>query len=227
MLFFFRNKSNASSSNNTATRNRPVKSHRPVRKVYGPDRIGIVGFERRAFVIARPADPYAHWLQTRIKTLPQRLGSTTNLTAGIRQSVDLLKKTPEGALRRIWLLSDGAPNEETGGIASAVEAAKRARCNINCIGFGPGAYDEKLLRSISKSTHNGKFVAVNALRKLTDTLIAGAGNGHRNHRHRQEYTVITIDMSASMGSPMEGKTRIEVVREAVLRLLAYKQQNFD
>lgn len=193
-----------------------------------PDLIGLVGFHDRAFVVAKPAEPYAAWLYERSQTLHQRLGGLTNMTAGLMLAVSLVRRSPHGAFRRIWLLSDGEPNVDRQGLNAAVQEARHARCNVNCIGFGDH-YNEGLLRQIAGATHNGKFVPVNSLRELTDTLIATdvqrAQHRHRHH-HRAETTVLAIDLSGSMSGRMEGRTKVEVVEEAVKRLLAYKQALF-
>jgi Mg-chelatase subunit ChlD len=200
------------------------------KKIFGSDRIGIVGYHDNAFVIAKPAEPHAHWLQTRLHNLYSKVGgSGTNITDGLRKGIQMLQKTPPGILRRLWLLTDGYANRETGQIMSMVQEAFKNRININTIGFGdPGGYDENLLRRIAENTHNGKFIPVNGLRELTDILIRSAGKNKRIKKgnHRAETTILTLDFSPSMTWMMEGKRRIDIVEEAVFRLLAYKQQCF-
>lgn len=214
----------------TRNRNRVNGRHRAnggVRKVYAPDRIGIVGFHDRGFVVAKPAEPHAAWLQQRSQQLHAKIGGLTNMTDGLRKSLMLIRRTPPGILRRIWLLSDGAPNVDKGGLVAVVDEARRAHCNINTIGFGDH-FNERLLRQIAGRTHNGKFLAVRTLRQLTDALIAnGDTSSHPPRRHhRSETTILTIDLSGSMTSSMGERTKVAVVEEAVLRLLVYKQQCF-
>jgi hypothetical protein len=204
--------------------------HRPpVRMIYAPDRIGLVGFHDRAFVIARPTEPFKGWLQHRAQQLHEKLGgSGTNIADGLRQAVELLEQTPPGVLRRVWLLSDGEANREVDGIMPAIERARAAYVNVNCIGIGD-KFDEALLRRIAAACHNGKFVPITTLRELTDALLArgdAPGNGCRRH-HRSETTVITCDCSLSMSEQMDGKPKIRVVEEATLRLLLHKQRNFS
>lgn len=216
----------------TRTAVRPPRGHVPARttKVRGPDHIGIVGFQHRAFVIAKPAEPHAAWLQERSQRLHERVGGEgTNIAAGLRTSVELLRTTWSGVLRRIWLLSDGEPNVEVGAIPMAVEEARRAYVNINTIGFGD-EYDEALLRQVASATHNGKFIPVRTLRQLSDALIQGDnGNGGLpgRHHHRAETTVLCIDLSLSMNEPMEGRRKIDIVEEAILHLLNWKQRVFS
>ena len=200
---------------------------RPARKVFGSDRIGIVVFATEGSVIARPAEPRSAWLLERSKKLHERVGGRTNMTDGLRKAVEMLKLTPPGILRRCWLLSDGEPNEEESTLMDVVAEASDAWININCIGFGD-SYNEALLRQIAGATHNGRFVSVRSLRELTEALICrvnGTSVKTRFH-HRAETTVLAIDLSGSMKGPMEGKTKVQVVEEAIVRLLHWKAECF-
>lgn len=194
---------------------------------YGADRIGLIGFHDRGFVIARPADPYAPWLKQRSQDLHNRMGGCTNMTDGLRQAINLLSAVPKGGHRRIWLLSDGRPNKETAGLMNRVDEARRAYININTIGFGDD-YDRDLLMQISRSTHNGKFVSVRSLQQLTQALVQTAPpRGNRQPSpHRTETTILCIDLSASMAGSMGAATKVQVVEEAILHLLHYKQRLF-
>ena len=195
----------------------------------GTDLIGLVIFNDNGQVVAKPAEPHAHWLQERVASLPSRVsGFSTNITDGLRKGLGLLKRSPKGRLRRIWLLTDGMPNREQGELMSVVAEARRHHVNINTIGFGdPGAalYDPGLLKKIAGATHNGRFVQVNSLRALSNALKrdARSGLGHR----RPETTVLVIDCSGSMVQRMENKPRIDVVVEAINHLLHYKQKCFS
>jgi len=191
---------------------------------YGPDRIGLVGFHDTGFVIAKPADPFASWLQTRAARLPMLVsGSCTNLAAGLDASLAMLRRTPVGVLRRAWLLSDGLPNRDTERIGPLVRAARNAYVNINTVAFGDGwGCDTGLLRRISRATHNGHFFTINNLRDLSDALIRG-GESRNTLRHRAETTVLCIDLSGSMLERMDGRRKIDVVVEAITALLRYKQ----
>jgi Mg-chelatase subunit ChlD len=212
-------------NNKQASSNRSASQHLR-RRVNGTDRIAIVGFHDEAMVIAKPAEPHAAWLQERSSRLHEKVtGSWTNMTDGLRKAIQILERTPSGIYRKIWLLTDGYPNRETSYLMQAVEQARQARININCIGFGD-KYDEELLRRISGATHNGKFVPVQTLRELTDALVLSSGNRNQHH-HRAETCVLTIDLSVSMLDSMEGKRKIDIVEQAILQLLHYKQQCFS
>ena len=214
-------------------RNKFNNNHRNGRYPTGPDKIGLVGFNDKGFVISEPAKAHEHTLQEKSQTLHQFVAGVTNMTDGLRKGVEMCEWSPRFALRRIWLLSDGYPNREIAGLMAMVEQAKNSYININTIGFGD-TYDEALLRQIADSTHNGKFVPVNSLRELTNALVAYGNNGkNRNggngnhHRRRMETTAMVIDLSGSMRAAMDGKTKVKVVEEAILHLLHYKQQLFS
>lgn len=202
--------------------------------MFGEDLLGFVGFHGAAFVIAKPASAHAPWLTQRSQILHDRIGGGgTNITAGLRQSLALLRFTPPGVQRRIWLLSDGEANVETGApLWAVVEEARRAYVNINTIGFGD-KFDEATLHKISSATHSGKFVSVRTLRELTNAfgVVFHSANGHndhrRYHRHRAETTILAIDLSASMQESMEGRPKVSVVEEAVLELIKFKQRVFS
>lgn len=206
-------------------------SQQPVRTIYGPDRTGITAFHDNGFVVAKPALAHAAWLQERTAKLPEKVsGSYTNITDGLRVSLELLKNAPPGCLKRIYLLTDGRPNRDTGSLMAVVEEARRWHVNINTIGFGDPQsreYDPELLRRIAAATHNGKFIEVDSLRKLSEALVRGGIQGQGGGRHRSETSILAVDCSGSMMLPMEGKRRIDVVVEAITHLLHYKQQCFS
>lgn len=212
-----------------------VPTHRPevelvrerprARPVYGPDRIGIVGFHDRGFVIARPAMPFAPWLVERTQTLHTRLGGLTNMSDGLQQALDLFETVPPGVFRRIWLLSDGDPNVDAESLFLVVQACAEAHININTIGFG-NRFNESLLRDIAAATHRGRFVPVQSLRELSLAL-AGTAGQQPGRPHRSETTVLAIDCSYSMQEPMEGRPKIEVVQEAILHLIHFKRRLFS
>ncbi len=208
-------------------RRRPLAPYqpRPTTVLPKPDRIGLVGFHEHGFVIARPAEPFAPWLVERSQTLRQRLGGRTNIADGLRQALHLLETTPPGIYRKIWLLSDGEPNVEVESLGPLVAACHQSRVNLNTIGFGD-AYDELLLRRLAGATHRGKFVPVQGLRELTRAL-AETDLPARSGPRRSETAVLVIDCSGSMAEPMEGRSKIAVVEEAILHLIHYKQRLFS
>jgi Mg-chelatase subunit ChlD len=207
----------------------PTAKHPQVStRCFGPDRVGLVGFHDRGFVVAVPAAPHAAWLLERSQKLHEKVGgSSTNITDGLRHGIRLLERTPPGVLRRIWLLTDGYPNREESQIFPMVEQARQRHINVNTIGFGD-RYDEALLRRIAGATHNGKFVPVHTLRELSEALGVGIDRREevKRRHHRAESTMLVLDCSPSMTERMDGRTKIRVVEEAVLHLLHYKQKLF-
>jgi hypothetical protein len=193
------------------------------------DLVGLVGFHDRGFIVAKPAEPHAHWLQERVASFPGRVsGNSTNITDGLRKGLEILEKTPKIRYRRIWLLTDGKNNREQDKLMSMVAKARNLHVNINTIGFGnPGSiyYDPDMLKKISGATHNGRFVPVSSLRELSKVLQGGGRFGIGNRK--AETTVLVIDCSGSMTQPMGNRQRIEVVVEAITHLLHYKQKCFS
>jgi Mg-chelatase subunit ChlD len=193
------------------------------------DLVGLVGFHDRGFIVAKPAEPHAHWLQERVASLPKRVaGNSTNMTDGLRKGLEILEKTPKNRYRRIWLLTDGKNNREQDKLMSMIAQAGLLHVNINTIGFGnPGSnhYDPDMLKKISSATHNGRFVPVSSLKELSAVLQDRdrIGLGKR----KAETTVLVIDCSPSMTLSMGNRQRIEVVVEAITHLLHYKQKCFS
>lgn len=196
------------------------------RKKRRTDYLGLVGFHDVGFIIAKPAEPYAPWLLTRSQNLASRLGCRTNMAAGLVKALELLETAPRGVHRRIWLLSDGAPNVDTSLLPGILEACYASHINVNTIGFGDD-FDERLLRDIAQATHNGKFVSVHNLRALTRVLTEIDNSNSDPSTRRFENTILAIDLSHSMIGPMEGRTKIEVVQEAIRYLIHYKQKLFS
>src|SRR5690349_2496044 len=101
-------------------------NHRQHRQmIFAPDRIGLVGFHDRAFVIARPTEAHASWLQQRSQEIHTKIGGQwTNITDGLRQGIELFADTPRGVFRRMWLLTDGYANV---GAQSLMPVVRQAR----------------------------------------------------------------------------------------------------
>lgn len=198
--------------------------------VYGSDRIALVVFNDDGKPLAVPAKPFAPWLQSRIQQLPLSIsGNCTNLAAGFDASIKMLQRTPPGIQRRIWLLSDGLPNRDTARIQSLVRIARDSHININTVQFGDNGHaNAQLLKTIANGTHNGTFYRIGNLRDLKHALMRGSKRiGPTRRHHRSETTVFCIDTSGSMLGSMEGRRKIDVVVEALLILLEYKQKTWS
>ena len=208
------------------------------------DRIGIVGFNDQARIIANLAGPHDPLLLKRTQQLHDYVTGGTNMTAGLRLGIEMLETVPRGTYRRIWLLSDGAPTVNAGELDQMVQRARHSYVNINTIAFGAKPHssvvnwllsivgfgynhDEGILRRIAQGTHNGHFVSVSSLRGLANTLTGSNGASAEVPYHRPEATVLSIDLSASMNESMEGRKKVQIVEEACLHLLLYKQELYS
>jgi len=200
-----------------------VSNHTP------PDRIALVGFATRAHILAAPAFPAApsiiDAIRNKLTAESSSIGSSTNITAGLRLAVSLLANAPRGFRKRAWLLSDGQPNEEASEIFPQVEVLRANWINLNCIAFGDDA-DEALLRRMAASTHNGHFF------KASDVAtLSAAFTGVRQRRHsiatKPEMTVFVLDQSGSMWDAIGSQRKIDVVAEALANLVHQKKQLFS
>jgi hypothetical protein len=208
------------------------------------DRIGIVGFNDQARIVANLAEPHDALLLKRTQQLHEYVTGGTNITAGLRLGIEMLEAVPRGIHRRIWLLSDGVPTVNVGELDQMVQRAHHSYININTIAFGARPhgilvdwllsivgfgynYDEGILRRIAQGTHNGHFVSAGSLRELANTLTGSSGASAKFPYHRPEATVLTIDLSASMNERMEGRNKVQIVEEACLHLLLYKQKLYS
>jgi Mg-chelatase subunit ChlD len=204
------------------------KPSRPYREIRCPDMLSLIGFNDDAKMLSPFVSAFDAGFVKAVQGLPMAVtGSATNMTAGLRLANDLLARMPKGLRRRIWLLSDGGgnhPEDLAGGITRQVTRAREQYTNINTIGFGdPGQFNKELLGCIAAATHNGKYFEATTVHALGTTFRRAAGRD-RNAAHRGEATVFVIDCSGSMAVyQMGGRQRIEVVRDAMIDLLRYKQ----
>jgi Mg-chelatase subunit ChlD len=192
-----------------------------------PDRIGLVGFHSTAHILAKPLPATDSSLAKAISTLEKHIDSYTNIAAGLRAAGQMLRSTPRGTLRRVWLLSDGEATHETNEIIPIARVLRSQYVNINCVGFGD-RYDEATLRKIATSTHSGRFYSVSDLQQLTAALAASYRpelGAHLHHR-RSEHTIFCIDLSPSMQEKMGQYTKIKTAQTALLQLLNWKQTLF-
>ena len=198
-------------------------------RIHCPDMMALVAFSESATTLSPFAGAYDGKFAAAVQQLPAVAGrgGTTNMTAGLRAANDLIARMPRGLRRRVWLLSDGGANVEVDGLWQQVTRAAAQHCNINTIGFGNrGEFDDQLLRRIAGATHNGKYCEATTIAALGQAFRRAAGQGHAVN-HRGEATVFCIDTSASMTSPMEGRTRIAAVRNAMNDLIVWKQANWS
>lgn len=220
MLFYSKPNNSHHTGNGAATRTGGIRC---------PDMLALVAFSEQATVLSSFVGAFDGKFVTAVQQLPDAAsrGGTTNITAGLRAANDMIARMPRGLRRRVWLLSDGGANVEVDGLWQQVHRATTQYCNINTIGFGdPGEFDEQLLKRIAGATHNGRYFEATTVAALGQAFRRAAGHAHPNN-HRGETTVFVIDASGSMTSPMEGRTRIDVVRNAMNDLLRWKQANWS
>lgn len=189
-----------------------------------PDLIGLVCFSTSSTVLASPSVASSGPLSEAVRTLHQKVGGSTNIAAGLRDSGAILRGAPKGFRKRIWLLSDGEVTTEKSAVIPTAEALRSAFVNINCIGFGD-RYDREVLERISATTHNGKFFQVSDIGSLTTAIMSGTRN--RNIATKPEATVFCIDVSGSMSEPMGNTTKIATVEAALMGLLEFKRWCFS
>ena len=202
---------------------RPASGHHAA-----PDQIALVGFSTQAHILASPAPASSPAILDAIrnKLIDQSNGNggATNITAGLRLANSLVQKAPRGFRKRVWLLSDGQPNEEEGQIFPQVDALRANWTNLNCIAFGSDA-DEELLRRMAAATHNGRFFQVSDLVTLS-TAFAGVRKHNHSIASKPEMTVFVLDQSGSMWDRCGSVRKIDVVAEALANLVHQKRTLF-
>jgi Mg-chelatase subunit ChlD len=201
---------------------RPTAHFRPE-----PDRIGLVGFHATAHILSKPLPATDSSLAKAISTLGNHINSYTNIAAGLRTAGEMLRCTPRGTLRRVWLLSDGEATHEENEIIPIARVLRTQYTNINTVGFGD-KFDESTLRQIAAATHSGRFYSVSDLQQLTAALAASyrPDLGAHLHHRRSEHTIFCIDLSPSMQQRMGQYTKIKTAQTALLQLLNWKQTLF-
>jgi Mg-chelatase subunit ChlD len=204
--------------------------HRPAPAPHtAPDQIALVGFATRAHILATPAPAAAATIldaiRNKLTNSSNGIGGSTNIAAGLRLANGLLLKAPCGFRKRVWLLSDGQPNEEENEIFPQVNALRASWTNLNTIAFGYDA-DEDLLRRMAAATHNGHFFKVSDVATLS-AAFAGVRQRQNSIASKPEMTVYVIDQSGSMGDHCGLQRKIDVVAEALANLVHQKKQLYS
>lgn len=191
--------------------------------VYCADMVGLVVFHEGVELLSPLVSAFNPDFLKAVDRLPRCIKSRTNLTAGLRCSIDLLRGAHPGLRRRLWALTDGQDNVEEDGLFGEVKRAAENRININTIGFGLGPkISPERLKAVSAGTRTGRYMSVDAAQTLGEVMKRTAPS---HHRHRGEATVFCIDVSPSMEFDyMDGKRKIDVVRDTMYDLIRYKQK---
>lgn len=188
-----------------------------------PDILGLTAFHHESLELSIFRSAFAAELAQAVVKLPGSIGGNgTNITAGLRGSLDLMAKVPAGLRRRVVLLTDGADNHEIQGLPDQVSRAVALHVRIDTIGFGdPTNFNAERLAWIATASPRGQFVPVETARRLGQ-VITSARQGPKGHV-RGEATIFCIDVSPSMNDPMGASTKIGVVTETLSALIRYKQ----
>lgn len=117
------------------------------------DLLSLVTFDNVAKVVLESVSKKsAEDFENKIRSIT--VGSLTNLYDGIKKSVEILKKTPQGYLRRVVLATDGIPTTGETAHDKIIELVKTARQEYNIMFdvYGIGSdYDYKLCEAIAKA----------------------------------------------------------------------------
>lgn len=191
--------------------------------VYCADMVGLVVFHGEAEQLSPLVSAFDPNFLKAVDRLPDCIKGSTNLTAGLRCGIDLLRGAHPGLRRRLWALTDGQDNVEQSGLFDEVKRAAENRININTIGFGLGLdISPERLKAVSAGTRTGQYMSVNTAKTLGEVMKRTAPS---HHRHRGEATVFCIDVSPSMKYDyMDDKRKIDVVRDTMYDLIRYKQK---
>jgi Mg-chelatase subunit ChlD len=116
------------------------------------DYISLITFENEAHVIVDMASKKSRGdIEALVKAI--QCGELTNLYEGIEKGIKVLRKTPEGFLRRMVVITDGAPTTGVTDPQKIVELVKEARSyNIEVSVYGIGSdYVMDLCKAISEA----------------------------------------------------------------------------
>ena len=186
--------------------------------------LGIVGYHGQAFVRAHLTNVNNDRLHERIADLPNRIGHGNDLAAGLKLSIELLARKDRRFFRKIWLLTDGNTESKPAELLKLAGQAADNYINIYAIPVGPN-YNGKLIESIVRRTHNGKYVSPVSFIQETDRLVKEnyrhRANG-QNHRH--EAAIACLDLSANALRSSGRQRTIDTTVDFVRRLVDLKQR---
>ena len=98
-----------------------------------------------------------------------KISGSTNMTAGLTESLKALKKAPSRYRKQVILLTDGRPNSRSG-VRKMIKKVASDQVAVHTVGAGK-KYDRTLLEEISTKT-GGVFVAANDIDKLVDAFLS-------------------------------------------------------
>lgn len=186
--------------------------------------LGIVGYHETAFVRAHLSDVNSPTLLDRIEDLPSRIGQGNNLAAALRLALDLLGRKDARYFRRIWLFTDGNTASAPAELLQVADQAAAAFVNINAVPVGH-AYNDKLLESIVRRTHNGKYISPISFLQKTDVL--ASANYRRpsvSGNHRCEAAILCVDLSTNALGRFGNGRMIDTIVDMSRRLVDLKRR---
>lgn len=190
-----------------------------------PDINALVVFGSIAQVVSRFVPLTDGAFAAAVRSLPSRVGGTTDLAGGIGAAVRLFDSLPGGIRRKIVVLTDGHATCGDPLVRDAARRAARGRVNIDTIGIGKASdYNGPLLREISGLTHAGRFSHCGNVAALNRAF--GYGRT-RSVSHIGQACAFVVDVSGSMSANFGRQTRIEAVRDAIERLVRVKQKQWN
>jgi Mg-chelatase subunit ChlD len=191
-------------------------------KVVRGESIGYIGFSDEAVVrlpLVSVNDPAAL-----SAPLGLQAGGQTNLTAALDLANALLHGAPQGAIKRLVVISDGLPNLKTDSLIRAACGCRDAYISMDVVFIGEDPDAAALLRRVSGSTVNGRFIKADELAAIRRAVVRADPLPH----FRVGATVVAIDTSGSMSEPLRGTTttRLQAAVRAAIDLAVTKRVAF-
>jgi Mg-chelatase subunit ChlD len=148
-------------------------------------------------------------------------GGQTNLTAALDLANAMLHGAPQGAVKRLVVISDGYPNLKTESLIRAACACREAFISLDVVFIGEDPDAAELMRHVSCSTVNGRFIRADELAAIRRAVVSAEPLPHK----RVGATVVAIDTSGSMSEPLRGTTttRLQAAVRAAIDLAVTKR----
>lgn len=184
--------------------------------------IGYIGFADEAVVrlpLVSVNDPAAL-----SAPLGLQAGGQTNLTAALDMANALLYGAPQGAVKRLVVISDGFPNVKTDSLIRAACGCRESYISLDVVFIGEDPNAADLLRRVSSSTVHGRFIKVDELAAIRRAVVRAEPLPHR----RVGATVVAIDTSGSMSESLRGTatTRLQAAVRAAIDLAVTKRVTY-
>lgn len=187
-------------------------------------RVGLVGMNGNAFVIAKPTFPDAPWLRERIEALRRKQLNHANgrdFDGAFHLALDLLTEFRGHRYAIIYLTAGTPPGQEAKLDKFLMRAAEKTVA-VHGIYFGNRADEEAALQSLCTKSQLG-FGSFHSAPKaddleseLGDCLEASIPRPWNKEPNR---VVFVVDHSKAMAERINGKSRIAVISEVLAQKL--------